>query len=79
MVQTLNPKLKLANWFVTIAYICMWYRYFDQHGVIRDIVQSHILQTIALFAMEPPVTLDGEDIHNEKVFCLFFFWISIST
>jgi hypothetical protein len=29
--------------------------------------------------MEPPVTLDGEDIHNEKVFCLFFFWISIST
>jgi glucose-6-phosphate 1-dehydrogenase len=50
----------------------MWYRYFDQHGVIRDIVQSHILQTIALFAMEPPVSLDGEDIHNEKVFCLLF-------
>ncbi|CAK9219861.1 unnamed protein product [Sphagnum troendelagicum] len=42
-------------------------RYFDQHGVIRDIVQSHILQTIALFAMEPPVSLDGEDIRNEKV------------
>ncbi len=41
--------------------------------MIRDIVQSHILQTIALFAMEPPVSLDGEDIRNEKVFCLFFF------
>lgn len=41
--------------------------YFDQQGIIRDIVQSHLLQTIALFAMEPPVSLDGEDIRNEKV------------
>ncbi|URD77478.1 glucose-6-phosphate 1-dehydrogenase [Musa troglodytarum] len=30
-------------------------RYFGHYGVIRDIVHSHILQTIALFAMEPPV------------------------
>lgn len=43
------------------------FRYFDQHGIIRDIVQSHLMQTIALFAMEPPVSLDGEDIRNEKV------------
>ncbi|WOL10248.1 glucose-6-phosphate 1-dehydrogenase 4, chloroplastic [Canna indica] len=42
-------------------------RYFSQYGIIRDIVHSHILQTIALFAMEPPVSLDGEDIRNEKV------------
>ncbi|BBN18022.1 glucose-6-phosphate 1-dehydrogenase [Marchantia polymorpha subsp. ruderalis] len=42
-------------------------RYFDEQGVIRDLVQSHMLQTIALFAMEPPVTLEGEDIRNEKV------------
>ncbi|XP_031497812.1 inactive glucose-6-phosphate 1-dehydrogenase 4, chloroplastic isoform X1 [Nymphaea colorata] len=45
-------------------------RYFDVpngYGIIRDIVHSHILQTIALFAMEPPVSLDGEDIRNEKV------------
>jgi len=42
-------------------------RYFKKYGIIRDIVQSHILQTIALFAMEPPVGLDGEDIRNEKV------------
>ncbi|KAK9139113.1 hypothetical protein Scep_008794 [Stephania cephalantha] len=42
-------------------------RYFDQYGIIRDIVQSHILQTIALFAMEPPVSLEDEDIRNEKV------------
>ncbi|KAL2613629.1 hypothetical protein R1flu_025321 [Riccia fluitans] len=42
-------------------------RYFDEQGVIRDLVQSHMLQIIALFAMEPPVSLDGEDIRNEKV------------
>ncbi|KAJ3683015.1 hypothetical protein LUZ60_013242 [Juncus effusus] len=42
-------------------------RYFDGYGTLRDIVHSHILQTIALFAMEPPVSLDGEDIRNEKV------------
>ncbi|XP_024019102.1 glucose-6-phosphate 1-dehydrogenase 4, chloroplastic [Morus notabilis] len=42
-------------------------RYFDGYGIIRDIVHSHILQAIALLAMEPPITLDGEDIRNEKV------------
>ena len=42
-------------------------RYSDEYGIIGDIVQSHILQTIALLAMEPPVSLDGEDIRNEKV------------
>ncbi|PSS03098.1 Glucose-6-phosphate 1-dehydrogenase [Actinidia chinensis var. chinensis] len=41
-------------------------RYSDEYGIIGDIVQSHILQTIALLAMEPPVSLDGEDIRNEK-------------
>lgn len=43
------------------------FRYFGGYGIIRDIVHSHVLQTIALLAMEPPVSLDGEDIRNEKV------------
>lgn len=30
-------------------------------------MHSHILQTIALLAMEPPISLGGEDIRNEKV------------
>ncbi|KMZ62614.1 glucose-6-phosphate dehydrogenase [Zostera marina] len=42
-------------------------RYSNGYGIIQDIVHSHILQTVALFAMEPPVSLDGEDIRNEKV------------
>ncbi|KAF6138416.1 hypothetical protein GIB67_003794, partial [Kingdonia uniflora] len=42
-------------------------RYFDGYGIIRDIVHSHILQTIALFAMEAPISLDDEDVRKEKV------------
>ncbi|KHN43362.1 Glucose-6-phosphate 1-dehydrogenase 4, chloroplastic [Glycine soja] len=42
-------------------------RYFSGYGIIRDIVHSHVLQTIALLAMEPPISLDGEDIRNEKL------------
>ncbi|CAA7016046.1 unnamed protein product [Microthlaspi erraticum] len=41
--------------------------YFDQYGIIRDIMQNHLLQILALFAMEPPVSLDAEDIRSEKV------------
>ena len=29
--------------------------YFDQYGIIRDVIQNHLLQILALFAMEPPV------------------------
>ncbi len=29
--------------------------YFDRYGIIRDVIQNHLLQIVALFAMEPPV------------------------
>ncbi|KAL9264384.1 Glucose-6-phosphate 1-dehydrogenase, chloroplastic-like protein [Drosera capensis] len=41
--------------------------YFDHYGIIRDIMQNHLIQILALFAMETPVSLDAEDIRNEKV------------
>ncbi|RVW32024.1 Glucose-6-phosphate 1-dehydrogenase, chloroplastic [Vitis vinifera] len=41
--------------------------YFDNYGIIRDIMQNHLLQILALFAMETPISLDAEDIRNEKV------------
>ena len=44
------------------------HRYFDHYGIIRDIMQNHLLQILALFAMETPVSLDAEDTRNEKVF-----------
>lgn len=49
---------------ILIFTIC---RYFDNYGIIRDIMQNHLLQILALFAMETPVSLDAEDIRNEKV------------
>jgi hypothetical protein len=42
-------------------------RYFDSYGIIRDITQNHLLQILALFAMETPISLEAEDIRNEKV------------
>ncbi|CAI5459752.1 unnamed protein product [Closterium sp. Yama58-4] len=41
--------------------------YFDHYGIIRDIMQNHLLQILTLFAMEPPVSLSADDIINEKV------------
>jgi len=41
--------------------------YFDNYGIIRDIMQNHLLQVMALFAMEQPTSMDAEDIRNEKV------------
>ena len=56
--------------FVSQAYLSSIigeFRYFDHYGIIRDIMQNHLLQILALFAMETPVSLDAEDIRNEKV------------
>lgn len=41
--------------------------YYEQSGALRDMVQNHVLQLLALIAMEPPVTLDTESIRDEKV------------
>jgi glucose-6-phosphate 1-dehydrogenase len=41
--------------------------FYDQTGVLRDIVQNHLLQVMALVAMEPPVSFEADDIRNEKV------------
>jgi glucose-6-phosphate 1-dehydrogenase len=41
--------------------------YYEQAGVVRDLVQNHMLQLLALVAMEPPSTLAAEAVRNEKV------------
>lgn len=56
------------SWISNLLLFCP--RYFDNYGIIRDIMQNHLLQILALFAMETPVSLDAEDIRNEKV-CTF--------
>src|SRR5207253_2744036 len=41
--------------------------YYEQAGAIRDIFQNHLLQLIALTAMEPPIDFTADSIRNEKV------------
>lgn len=40
--------------------------YFDQYGIIRDVVQNHLLQILSLVAMEPPRQLNPVEIAHEK-------------
>lgn len=40
--------------------------YFDKTGIIKDVLQNHILQTLALLTMEAPVSMQAEDIRDEK-------------
>jgi len=41
--------------------------YFDEFGIIRDVMQNHLLQIFCLAAMEKPVTTSPDDIRDEKV------------
>ncbi len=41
--------------------------YYDSAGALRDMVQNHLLQILALVAMEPPGSLQADAIRNEKV------------
>src|SRR5581483_4540558 len=40
--------------------------YYDQAGALRDIVQNHMLQLLALTAMEVPGAFDAESVRSEK-------------
>ena len=41
--------------------------YYDHSGVTRDMVQNHILSVLSLVAMEPPTSISGDSVRNEKV------------
>jgi glucose-6-phosphate 1-dehydrogenase len=41
--------------------------YYDQAGALRDMVQNHILQLLAMVAMEPPHSLDADVIRDERL------------
>ncbi len=42
-------------------------QYFDNAGIIRDMVQNHLIQLLCLIAMEAPVSLDAEEIRAQKI------------
>jgi glucose-6-phosphate 1-dehydrogenase len=41
--------------------------YYDGSGAMRDMIQSHLLQLLALIAMEPPASMSDEALRDEKV------------
>jgi glucose-6-phosphate 1-dehydrogenase len=41
--------------------------YYEESGAIRDILQNHLLQVVALTAMEPPIDFTADSVRNEKV------------
>jgi len=41
--------------------------FYEQAGAIRDIFQNHLLQLLALTAMEPPIDFTADSVRNEKV------------
>ncbi len=42
-------------------------KFYEEAGAIRDVVQNHLLEVVALLAMEPPVGIDADDLRTEKV------------
>lgn len=42
-------------------------RYYETSGALRDMVQNHMMQMVALLAMEPPINLTTDEVRSEKV------------
>ncbi|HRO07947.1 MAG TPA: glucose-6-phosphate dehydrogenase [Saprospiraceae bacterium] len=42
-------------------------KYFDNAGVLRDMIQNHLLQLFCIMAMEPPVDFIADEVRNRKV------------
>jgi glucose-6-phosphate 1-dehydrogenase len=40
--------------------------YYDKSGALRDVFQNHMLQMLALVAMEPPISFDADRVRDEK-------------
>ena len=41
--------------------------YYDKAGVVRDMIQNHVFQIVALIAMEPPTSLEPNSVRDEKI------------
>jgi glucose-6-phosphate 1-dehydrogenase len=41
--------------------------YFEESGIIRDMIQNHLMQVLTLVAMEPPTALTADAVRDEKV------------
>ena len=42
-------------------------RFYEEAGAIRDVMQNHLMEILALLTLEPPVNIGGESLRDEKV------------
>ena len=42
-------------------------RFYEEAGAIRDVMQNHLMEILALLTLEPPVNVEGEALRDEKV------------
>src|SRR5690554_1652760 len=42
-------------------------KYFDNAGVLRDMIQNHLTQLLCIIAMEPPINFDADEVRDRKV------------
>lgn len=42
-------------------------KYFDKAGTLKDVIQNHLLQILAMIAMEPPINFEAKYVRDEKV------------
>jgi len=42
-------------------------KFYEEAGAIRDVIQNHLLQVVALIAMEPPTSMYPESVRDEQV------------
>jgi glucose-6-phosphate 1-dehydrogenase len=41
--------------------------YYNEYGAMRDMIQNHLMQLLCLMTMEPPCSLDGNSVRDEKL------------
>lgn len=41
--------------------------YFEKAGILRDMIQNHLLQLLCIIAMEPPINFDADEVRDKKV------------
>jgi glucose-6-phosphate 1-dehydrogenase len=58
-----NVEITMAEEFGTAGRA----KYFDTAGTLRDVVQNHLLEIVALLAMEPPASSAADALRDEKV------------
>jgi glucose-6-phosphate 1-dehydrogenase len=58
-----NVQITMAEDFGTAGRA----KFYDTAGALRDVVQNHLLQIVALLAMEPPVSPEANSLNDEKL------------